>query len=123
VIDNVQFAGRKDMDKTGDGKNKRKSAAQLLGGLRTDMPTVVIEHEPYDLDELQKNGADLVLSGHTHGGQLWPGNILVRFMYKNAAGQKKVGGMETITTAGIGTYGPPLRLGCAAEIPVISLYY
>ena len=123
VIDNVQFAGRKDMDKTGDGKNKRKSAAQLLGGLRTDMPTVVIEHEPYDLDELQKNGADLVLSGHTHGGQLWPGNILVRFMYKNAAGQKNIGGMETITTAGIGTYGPPLRLGCAAEILVISLYY
>ena len=73
-----------------------------------------------ELTELAEAGADLDLGGHTHDGQLFPGNILTGLMWENACGMKKVGDMYSIVTSGVGLWGPPMRIGTKAEVVIID---
>jgi predicted MPP superfamily phosphohydrolase len=123
TVDGLQIIGRKDREKTGDGLNTRESTSDVLASASSDKPVIVLQHEPKDFEDMSKAGADLALCGHTHDGQIFPGNILVSLMYENSCGQKTVSGMETIVTSGVGYYGPPLRLGTKSEIAVIDLTY
>lgn len=123
TVEGVQFVGRADGSRSGDGTAGRLTPKQLMAMTDPDLPTVVLEHEPVEYRELEEAGADLVLSGHTHGGQIWPGNLIVDGMFSNAAGEKDVDGLKTITTAGLGYYGPPIRTGCRSEISAITFTY
>lgn len=80
----------------------------------------MIDHQPSELTELAEAGADLDLGGHTHDGQLFPGNILTGLMWENACGMKKVGDMYSIVTSGVGLWGPPMRIGTKAEVVIIN---
>ena len=73
--------------------------------------------------ELKKYGADLALCGHTHAGQIFPGNLIVPFFNENAYGYKEVGGLDTIVTSGVGYYGPPMRVGTDSEVAVVHLHF
>ena len=119
----ITLAGRLDASKAGDGTSDRLTAAELLSGTRKDSITLVLEHEPVEYDALQEQGADLVFSGHTHNGQIFPGNLYVQLANRNAYGQKKIGGMETFVTSGVGTFGPPMRTGTNSEIMIIDVRY
>ncbi|MBQ8967164.1 metallophosphoesterase [Ruminococcus sp.] len=119
----VIIVGRKDGEKAGDGTKKRLSAKKLLKDCDPDKLKIVLEHEPKDYEKLAKNGADMVLSGHTHNGQLFPGNLVVPFFNENAYGCKTLFGMPTVVTAGTGYYGPPMRVGTDSEITVINITY
>ena len=99
------------------------SAAELLKGIDRAKPVLVLEHEPREYRDLKEAGADVVLSGHTHNGQLFPGNLIVPLFNENGWGYKVVDGLQTLVTAGIGYYGPPIRVGTDSEISVIRLTF
>lgn len=119
----LQLIGRVDGEKAGDGTNNRMSAAELLKGIDRAKPVLVLEHEPREYRKLKEAGADVVLSGHTHNGQLFPGNLIVPLFNENGWGYKVVDGLQTLVTAGIGYYGPPIRVGTDSEISVIRLTF
>ena len=123
IEDEVQLVGRVDGEKAGDGTADRMSAAELLKDIDPEKPVLVLEHEPVDYANLKENGADLALSGHTHAGQIFPGNLVVPFFNENAYGYKVADGLQTIVTAGVGFYGPPMRVGTDSEVTVVNITF
>ena len=119
----VLLAGRADGEKAGNGTAERLSPAELLKDTDEAMPCLILQHEPVEFAALKEAGADLALCGHTHNGQIFPGNLIVPFFNENAYGYKKVAGLDTIVTSGIGFYGPPMRVGTDSEIAVIQLQF
>ncbi|MGI6211463.1 MAG: metallophosphoesterase [Anaerovoracaceae bacterium] len=119
----IRLIGRIDGETSGTDKKGRKSAQELLSGSEPETPVIVLEHEPFDLDELGKSGADLILSGHTHGGQIFPGNYIIRLFNENSYGRKKAAGAVSIVTSGAGCYGPPIRIGSRSEIVTLHIRY
>jgi predicted MPP superfamily phosphohydrolase len=119
----IQIVGRRDGEKAGDGTSDRMSAAELLGPVDKTKPIIVLQHEPKQFKDLADNGADVVLCGHTHNGQVFPGNFIVPFFNENAYGVKELYGIDTIVTAGVGYYGPPLRVGTDSEVTVVNIKF
>ena len=119
----LQLIGRIDGEKPGNGLEERLSPADLKEKLSPDpqKPLLVLEHEPVEYQALDQIGSKLVLSGHTHNGQIFPGNLIIRFFNENSYGFKKVGSALTFVTSGIGYYGPPIRIGTHSEIAVLDL--
>ncbi len=93
---------------------------QALAG-RPAGATILLSHTPWQADRAAASGAGLMLSGHTHGGQLWPFDYLVRRVYPLLAGRYEVGGMPVIVSRGTGTWGPRMRLWQASEIMRVTL--
>lgn len=119
----IQIVGRADGDKAGDGTAVRMSAEEVLSGTDPAKPVIVLEHEPREFAELKAAGADLALCGHTHAGQVFPGNLIVPFFNENGYGYKVIDGLATVVTSGIGYYGPPMRVGTNSEITVINVEF
>lgn len=102
---------------------QRRSAAQLLESLPCDKPRLVLDHNPRDWKNVLESGADLVLSGHTHGGQTFPGNVLASLVMKGPVyGRHDHAGGTCIVTSGAGIWGLPLRFGVSGEIVVLDLF-
>ena len=122
TVGDLQITGRKDeMHPGGDGT--RLGAHALLRQTEADRPDIVLQHEPDEFDTLAEAGADLVLAGHTHGGQIFPGKYFSAMAHENVYGLKKLHGIDTIVTSGAGYYGAPVRIGSISEIVVINLTY
>jgi len=86
-----------------------------------DRPTILLKHVPDHLDIAEKAGVNAGFFGHTHHGQIFPLQYLTRRAYKGFDyGFKSLGKMEVYTSSGVGTWGPPLRLGARAEIVLIE---
>ena len=83
--------------------------------------TILLSHTPWQADIAAGLGAGLMLSGHTHNGQLWPFSYLVRLSYPLLGGRYEVGGMPVIVCRGTGTWGPRMRLWRPGEIVRIKL--
>ena len=83
--------------------------------------TVFLSHIPRQAEVAERAGAELMLSGHTHGGQIWPFGYLVRTVYPLLAGQHSVNGMPVIVCRGTGTWGPRMRLWQRSEILRVTL--
>lgn len=83
--------------------------------------TIYLSHSPLRADVAAASGAGLMLSGHTHDGQIWPFGYLVRFFYPLLGGRYEVGGMQVIVCRGTGTWGPRMRLWLPSEIVRIIL--
>jgi predicted MPP superfamily phosphohydrolase len=73
------------------------------------------------VDDAAGRGVDLQLSGHTHGGQMWPFHYLVRAVQPSLAGLSTVGDTQLYVTRGAGFWGPPVRIGARPDITVVSL--
>lgn len=86
-------------------------------------PILVMDHEPEELAELSEAGVDLDLSGHTHDGQMFPGNLVMKFLWENPCGYLKKGQMHNIVTSGTGLFGPNMRVGTKAEICSITVHF
>ncbi|MFZ5390936.1 MAG: metallophosphoesterase [Patescibacteria group bacterium] len=117
-VNGLQIAGLTFKD-----SNNLDGLSKLMSGLNLDKskPTLLLKHAPLVVDMATEAGADLVLSGHTHVGQMWPFNYITRAVYKGLDyGWHKVGKGQLITTSGVGTWGPPQRLGSSSEIVVIN---
>lgn len=86
-----------------------------------DAFTLYVAHQPRMAEVSQDLGVDLQLSGHTHGGQVWPGELVVPMQQPMVEGYAVVDGVPVITSRGAGTWGPPVRVAAAPEIPLITL--
>lgn len=82
---------------------------------------ILLYHEPKEVEIAQKAGVDLMLSGHTHAGQIFPWNYVTRLAYKYIKGLYEYKGMKIYVSQGTGIWGPPMRLGSVNEITVIDL--
>lgn len=123
IKNSFYLVGRLDYSKLGIDVGRRKTAKELLYNLDKDKPIFVIDHEPVELNTLSENGADLNLSGHTHDGQMFPLNILIKLKYKHSYGIKKYGEMTSIISSGVGVYGPNMRVGTKAEVVSIDIKF
>jgi predicted MPP superfamily phosphohydrolase len=83
--------------------------------------TIYLCHSPLQAERAAALGAGLMLSGHTHAGQLWPFGYLVRLAYPRVEGRYDVDGMTLLVCRGTGTWGPPMRLFRPSEIVRITL--
>ena len=84
---------------------------------------IVLDHQPRELAALAAAGVDLDLCGHTHDGQMFPGNLVVRPFWENFYGYLKKGDMHNIVTSGVGLFGPNMRVGTKAEICPITVHF
>jgi uncharacterized protein len=92
---------------------------------KKEMPqgaTILISHNPLQLEKVANAGVDLMISGHTHGGQIWPFNFIVETRYPFLEGLHKIRNMNLIISRGAGTWGPRMRLWCPGEILRITLH-
>ena len=88
---------------------------------RPEGATVLFSHSPLQVKKAANAGADLMLSGHTHGGQIWPFGYLVQQFYPYLVGRHEIDGMSLIISRGTGLWGPRMRLWHPSEIPLITL--
>jgi predicted MPP superfamily phosphohydrolase len=84
--------------------------------------TVLLSHTPWQVEKAASAGVGLMLSGHTHGGQIWPFSYLVQRVYPLLGGRYEVDGMTVIVCRGTGTWGPRMRLWRPGEILRVTLY-
>ncbi|QSB05683.1 metallophosphoesterase [Natronoglycomyces albus] len=92
-----------------------------LGGRDEQRAVVLLSHQPVEVDQAVRRGVDLQLSGHTHGGQIFPNNLISGFSNPTASGLWTKGDTTLYVTNGVGTSGPPVRLGVPSEITVMTL--
>ncbi len=123
IDDSFYIVGRVDIDRPGRGITKRKTASELIENLDQSKPVIILNHEPKELEEDSKSGADIELCGHVHDGQLFPGNLFVRLEYTNACGYRQYGNMHSIVTSGCGIWGPAMRVGTDSEICNIKIHF
>ena len=102
---------------------KRRSLAEVLAGLDHSKPIILLDHQPFHLEEAQHNGVDLQISGHTHDGQIFPGNLIVKKMYEVGSGYKKKGNTHYYVSSGLGLWGPQYRIGTQSELGVITMRF
>ena len=114
----IYMVGRKDLS-----EGERRNAEDLLANLDHSKPIIVLDHQPADLLELSEYGADLTLSGHTHHGQIFPGNLITERLFPNDYGLKQFDAMVSIVSSGYGFWGPPLRIGSQSEIVLLNLQF
>ena len=86
-------------------------------------PVVLMEHTPASIDSIGDSPVDLILCGHTHGGQIWPGQLMVWWRYGMVSGTRPVGEREVCISSGIGSAGATYRVGTRSEIRVYDLYW
>jgi predicted MPP superfamily phosphohydrolase len=124
VIDNcLCLIGREDRSiRNFEGKN-RKTLSELVESIDNALPVILMDHQPFHLQEAVNNGIDLQLSGHTHHGQLWPLNLITSMVYEISWGYKQKENTHFYVSSGSGTWGPPVRLGNTPEIIVIDLQF
>jgi len=117
----VTIIGREDRSVVTMAGRTRKTLKELMTGVDASRPVIVLDHQPFHLEEAAEAGADLQLSGHTHDGQLWPLNFITKAIYEVSWGYLKKGETHYYVSSGIGTWGPPVRLGNHPEIIRIRL--
>jgi predicted MPP superfamily phosphohydrolase len=96
--------------------------ACLIGDKPADRPTVLLYHQPVEAERFATLGVDLMLSGHTHAGQIWPFGLIQKLLaYPRNCGRYEIGAMTLYVSSGTGTWGPPMRLGTRGEIVLVTL--
>ena len=123
IDDSFYLYGRPDMAKPGRGIDVRKTPEEITAGLDLTKPILVLDHEPAQLSELEEAGADVVLGGHTHDGQVFPVNLITNLIWENSYGCLRKGDMYSIVTSGVGLFGPNMRVGTIAEICPITIHF
>ena len=116
LLNNIQLVG---ID-NGGGKDYLKNMLTKIDMDQTKF-TILMYHQPVGLEEVNKHGVDLMLAGHTHGGQFFMFILFARLVWKYAKGLYKFKNTYLYTSVGTGTWGPPLRLGTNSEITLLRL--
>ena len=116
IDDGFYLVGRDDRDKKRFSGQDRMPLVDLLQNIDWSYPVILMDHQPYYLEKAAEKGVDLQLSGHTHHGQLWPLNFITRAIYTISKGYGEVNGMHAYVSNGVGTWGPPVRIGSRPEI-------
>ncbi|MGW2511686.1 metallophosphoesterase [Streptomyces scopuliridis] len=115
----LDLAGVNDVE--GEREHDGPDYARALSGRDPADPVVLLAHQPVQVREAALHGVDLQLSGHTHGGQFFPGNLLVPLSQPVTAGLATVDGTQLYVSRGAGASAPPVRVGAPPEITVVEL--
>jgi predicted MPP superfamily phosphohydrolase len=112
----INIVGLDDVTGGRQFRQEMPAIVDLVQGLNHNLPTILLHHTPVRRQEAEQAGVDLMLSGHTHAGQLWPFGELAKATYKIVPGLSKIGNMYFYLSVGAGTWGPPIRLGSRSEV-------
>jgi predicted MPP superfamily phosphohydrolase len=123
VGDSFFLVGREDRLSAQYTGHSRKQLSELMAAVDKHYPVILMDHEPFGLREAANEGVDLQLSGHTHYGQLWPLNYIVKRIYELPWGYRKIGATHLYVSDGVGTWGPPVRIGNRPEIVHITVNF
>lgn len=104
-----------------DITNKNRLSLHQLAPEQKDLPWIVMNHTPNDLQTPANAGVDLHLSGHTHLGQMWPNHLITGKIFEVDYGYKKKKEMHTLVSSGFGFWGPPTRIGSRSEMWVVHI--
>ena len=96
--------------------------AAALDGRDESRPVVLLAHQPVEIAASRDAGVDLQLSGHTHGGQLWPFDYAIRLSQPVVEGYRRYGDTQLYVSSGVGFWGPPMRVGARPEVVVVELH-
>ncbi|WP_037681974.1 metallophosphoesterase [Streptomyces griseus] len=108
-------------DIAGESEGQGPDFAKALDDRDTTRACVLLAHQPVQIHDAVKHGVDLQLSGHTHGGQLFPGNLIAAAANPTVAGLDHYGDTQLYVSRGAGAWGPPTRVGAPSDITVIEL--
>ncbi|MCZ8381529.1 metallophosphoesterase [Mycobacterium sp. CPCC 205372] len=108
-------------DLAGEQRSDPPDFDRALAGIGPARPTVLLAHQPIMVSEAAARGVDLQLSGHTHGGQMWPFHYVVQQVQPSLAGLSTVDDTQLYVTRGAGFWGPPVRVGAPPDVTVLSL--
>lgn len=108
-------------DLAGENHSEAPDFDRALTGVDATRPTILLAHQPVLVSEAASRGVDLQLSGHTHGGQMWPFHYAVSAVQPTLAGLSTVADTQLYVTRGAGFWGPPVRIGAPPDITVVSL--
>jgi len=110
------IVGRDDKTNT-----NRKPLSDLVKGLDKSKPVILLDHQPYNLEESEQNNIDLQFSGHTHQGQVWPISLITNWIYEDSHGYLKKGNTNVYVSSGIGIWGGKFRIGTQSEYVVFDI--
>ena len=112
----LQIVGRDDRTNL-----RRKSVAALCKALDSSKYTILLDHQPYNLEQSEQQGVDFQLSGHTHHGQVWPISWITEAVYECAFGEWQRGDTHYYISSGLGIWGGKFRIGTRSEYIVAVL--
>lgn len=116
VADSFYLVGRDDRSVGRFKGNDRLALGELIDGIDRSLPIILMDHQPFQLEEAKDQDVDLQLSGHTHRGQMFPNHLITRMIYEVDGGYLNKGGLQVIVSSGFGTWGPLIRVGNKPEI-------
>ncbi|MFE2646363.1 metallophosphoesterase [Streptomyces nigra] len=108
-------------DVAGEDEGQGPDFGRALGDRDRARACVLLAHQPVQIHDAVDHGVDLQLSGHTHGGQLWPGSLVAELANPTVAGLERYGDTQLYVSRGAGAWGPPTRVGAPSDITVIQL--
>ncbi|MGX1883314.1 metallophosphoesterase [Streptomyces sp. NPDC055287] len=118
-IAGFDLAGVNDLE--GESQGQGPDFVRALGDRDRTRASVLLAHQPVVIHDAVRHGVDLQLSGHTHGGQLWPGNFIAAQANPTVAGLERYGDTQLFVSRGAGAWGPPVRVGADSDITVVEL--
>lgn len=118
-IGGFDLAGVNDI--AGESEGQGPDFDRALGDRDRNRAAVLLAHQPVVIHDAVAHGVDLQLSGHTHGGQLWPGNFIAELANPTVAGLDRYGDTQLYVSRGAGAWGPPVRVGAPSDVTVMEL--
>lgn len=116
TVGGITIVGRDDRS-----NRRRKSLGALMRGVDTSRYVILLDHQPYHLEQAERAGVDFQLSGHTHHGQMWPISWITESVYEDAYGPWRRGGTRYYVSSGIGIWGAKFRIGTCSEYVVATV--
>lgn len=123
IAESFYIVGRNDRNILTGVREERASLSDIIKDVDQTKPVIVLDHRPEAIEEAVNNGADLLLCGHSHGGQTFPLTIITEQLYEVNYGLEQFQNMTMIVTSGTGLWGPPTRIGTDSEIVVINVKF
>ena len=123
IEDSFYLIGREDKSYEGISREKRKELGIIMKEMDKELPIILMDHQPINLEEPKKQGVDLQVSGHTHKGQFFPFNLITKKVFQIDYGHLKIGNFQIIVSSGARTWGPPVRIGSHSEIVDIMINF
>lgn len=115
LVGGIYVIGRDDKE-----NRRRKTIAELTEGLDGAIPTLLLDHQPYNLAEAAAAGIDLQISGHTHRGQVWPATWITDSIFERSHGHLQKGDTQYYISSGLGLWGGKFRIGSRSEYIVVD---
>jgi len=122
ILDHLILVGRIDMTPIVRPSNfERASIPDLLKNINQDLPIIVIDHQPFDIQSGIDNDVDLFVAAHSHNGQVFPGSLVTNLLFLVGYGHQIFNNTHVVVTSGVSFWGPPIRIGTISEIVHIKL--